>query len=272
MVRSQVSKVAFGAVVLMVMGWGSLSFADVAKVNGKTLTESDLKAAVSGINDVQAETLLKDKASRRQLINSLIEQELLMQKAESDKMDQSAEYKKALDGFKRQYLVSAILEKNLKSKLTDKAAKEYYNKNKLKFSSDQVRAQHILVATEKEANELLKKAKEKDADFQDLAEKNSIDPSAKNNRGDLGFFTRERMVPEFAEAAFAGKPGQIIGPVKTSFGYHIIKVIEIKVGKIPNFEEVEMQVKNNLRQSLIEEYVNGLRKTAKIQVLDKAIN
>ena len=274
MVRSQLSKVASLVLFLAILGqgWATLAQADIAKVNNKTLTEADLKSAVTGINEVQAENLLKDKASRRQLVNSLIEQELLLQKAETEKLDQSAEYKKAVDNFRRQYLVSAILEKNLKSKLTDKAAREYYNKNKMKFSSDQVRAQHILVATEKEAEDMLKKAKEKDADFQALAEKSSLDPSAKNNRGDLGFFTRDRMVPEFADAAFTAKPGQIVGPIKTSFGFHIIKVVDLKPGKTPGFEEIEMQVKNTLRQSLIEDYVTGLRKTAKIQVLDNSVN
>jgi peptidyl-prolyl cis-trans isomerase C len=270
MTRFQNIKV--GAAVVLLLGWTQASQADIAKVNSKTLTEADLKAAVSGINEVQADTLLKDKTSRRQLVNSLIEQELLLQKAESDKLDQSADYKRAVENFRKQFLVSAILEKNLKTKLTDKAARDYYGKNKLKFSTDQVRAQHILVATEKEAQEMLKKAKEKDADFQALAEKSSKDPSAKNNRGDLGYFTRDRMVAEFAEAAFNGKPGQIVGPVKTTFGYHIIKVVDIKPGKVPGFEEVEMQVKNNLRQSLIEDYVGTLRKSAKIQVLDPAIN
>ena len=164
--------------------------------------------------------------------------------------------------------MSALLDKNLKSKITDKAAKEYYNKNQHKFSTDQVRAQHILLKSLKDAQDMLTKAKAKDADFQALAEKFSTDPSAKNNRGDLGFFSRDRMVPEFSEAAFNTKPGMVVGPVKTNFGYHVIKVVEFKPGKIPDFTEVELQARNALRQSLIEQYVADLRKSAKIQILD----
>lgn len=246
--------------------------ANVAKVNDKVLTEADLKAAVSGVNEIQAESILKDPTSRRQVINSIIEQELLIQKAELEKLDKTPEYAVAFANFKKQFLVSAILEKNLKTQMTDKATREYFNKNKTRFSSDQVKAQHILVATEKEADAVLKQAKAKGADFQALAEKLSIDPSAKNNRGDLGYFTRDRMVPEFSDAAFHAKKDQIVGPIKTSFGWHVIKVVDLKPGKVPNYEEIELQVKNSYRQSLIESYVSELRKNAKITVTDTKIN
>lgn len=242
--------------------------ADIARINARTLTENDLQQAIGSLPKAQASQLIKDKASRRQLINSMIDQELLVQKAESEKMDQSPEFKEALANFRRQYLSSSLLEKNLKSKMGPSQAKAYYERNKVRFSSDQVRALHILVPSEKEALDLKKQAEVKDADFQNLAEKHSMDPSAKSNRGDLGYFTRDRMVPEFADAAFAAKPGQIVGPVKTSFGWHVIKVTEFKPGKIPGYDEVEMQVQNKLRQSLIEGYVNDLRKTAKIQITD----
>jgi peptidyl-prolyl cis-trans isomerase C len=247
---------------------GTSAWADIAKVNAKSLTDADLKAEVSSLGDAQAKSLLEDTSSRRQLVNRMIEQELLVQKGEAEKLDQSADYKRAQDNFRRQYLINAVLEKNLGGKLSDKAAKKYYEDNKSLFSTDQARAYHILAKSEKEARDMLKQATQKDADFQALAEKYSKDPSAKMNRGDLGFFTRERMVREFADAVFNGKQGQIVGPVKTQFGYHVIKIVEFKAGKIPNFDEVELQARNGLRQSLIEQYVNGLRKTAKVEITD----
>jgi len=247
-------------------GWAAT---ELAKVNAKTITEADLKGAVSGLNEIQAKELLNQAASRRQLLNSLIEQELLVQKGETDKIDQSAEYKTALNAFRRQYIVNAVLEKDLKAKLNDKATRKYYDDNKMQFATDQARAWHILSKTESEAKDMLKKAKEKDADFQALAEKYSQDPSAKNNRGDLGYFTRDRMVHDFSEAVFNAKPGQIIGPIKTEFGYHIIKVVDQKPGKIPGYDEVELQVKNAYRQYLIENYVSDLRKKAKIEISAK---
>ena len=150
--------------------------------------------------------------------------------------------------------------------------KKFYEKNKNRYSTDMVHAQHILVATEEQAREMLKKAKAPGADFQELAEKNSKDPSAKNNRGDLGFFGRDRMVPEFTEPAFKASEGEIIGPVKTGYGYHVIKIIKKKFGKVMDFADVELKAQNDLRQELAQSFVGKLRKDAKVEFIDKAID
>ena len=119
---------------------------------------------------------------------------------------------------------------------------------------------------------MIEKASKPDADFQALAEKNSKDPSAKSNRGDLGFFGRDRMVKEFTDAAFNAKVGSIVGPVKTTYGYHVIKVIERKSGKVMPFEDVEMRVRTDYRQQLVKNIVAEYKKSAKIQVDDAALN
>ncbi|MGK5086808.1 peptidylprolyl isomerase [Bdellovibrionota bacterium FG-2] len=245
---------------------------DLATVNGKVITDKDLKSALSGVSEGQRENLLKDASSRRQILTSMIDQELLVQEAEKDKMDQDAEYKEALNSFRKQYLTGKVLNKKLAAKISDSTVKKYYENHKSRFSTDEVHAQHILVSDEAVARDLLKKAKEPNADFQVLAEKNSKDPSAKNNRGDLGFFGRDRMVPEFTEAAFSGKAGDIVGPVKTSFGYHIIKVIELKPGKALPFSDVEARVRMELRNELIQEMVGKLKQQAKVNVDDKAVD
>lgn len=245
--------------------------ADLAKVNGRVITDKDLKSALSGLNEGQRQSVLKDINTRRQIVSSLIDQEVLSQEAEKEKLDQDGQYKEALAAFRKQYLASQVIQKNLGAKLTDAAAKKYYDRNKLKFSTDQVHAQHILLATEAEAREILKSASAKDADFQAMAEKSSKDPSAKNNRGDLGFFGRDRMVPEFTDAAFSGSAGDVIGPVKTAYGYHIIKILEKRTGKALEFDEVELRVKNELRQELVQGYVSQIKKSAKIEIDDKSI-
>jgi len=93
----------------------------------------------------------------------------------------------------------------------------------------------------------------------------------KNNRGDLGFFGRDKMVPEFTEPAFEAKDGQIIGPIKTQYGYHVIKVIEKKIGKPLDYAEVEYRVRSDLRNEIAQTYVAQLRKQAKVQVDEKAL-
>ena len=260
--------------VLATMACATLAWSatELAKVNGHLITDHDLRLALGGLNEAQRDSILKDANSKRQIISGLIDQQLLIQDAEKQKLDQDTEYKDALAGFRAQYLANRVLAKNLGSQVNEKAAKKYYDAHKERYSTDQVHAQHILVSTEEQARDMIKKAKEPNADFQELAAKYSKDPSAKNNRGDLGFFGRDRMVPEFTEAAFSGTAGEIVGPVKTAYGYHVIKVIEKRIGKPMEFGDVELRVQNDLRQDLTQNYVGKLRKTAKIEMNDKAID
>ena len=259
-------------VVLMCLvsttGWA----AELAKVNGKQITDRDVQLALSNINEGQKKNLLKDVNSKREIVSSLVEQELLSQEGEKQKLDQDQEYKDALMVFRKQYLATRVLQKNLSSKMSDAAAKKYYDGHKSKYSTDQVHAQHILLSDEKDAKEVLKRAQAPNANFQELAEKLSKDPSAKNNRGDLGVINRDSpFVPEFKDAAFAGAKGSIVGPIKTMYGYHVIKVVDKRVGKPLEYHEVELRVKNDMRQDLVQAYLADIKKTAKIQIDEKAI-
>jgi len=259
-------------VLVLLVGTTSAWSADLAKVNGKVITDKDLETALAGVPDPQRDNILKDANSKRQILNGLVEQELLAQAAEKDKLDQTPDFKNALDAFRKQYLANRILQKNLGPEVNEKAVKKFYEKNKSRYSTDMVHAQHILVPTEEQAREVLKKAKEPNTDFQELAVKYSKDPSAKNNRGDLGFFGRDRMVPEFTEPAFKAGEGEIIGPIKTGYGYHVIKVIKKKFGKVMDFADVELKAQNDLRQELAQSFVSKLRKDAKVEINDKAID
>lgn len=249
----------------------SVAFAgvEVAKVNGQSITDQDVKEALSNLNEGQRSEVLKDMNSRRQILGGLIDQEVLVDEATKEKLDQDAAYKEALNTFRKQYLSSRVMQKNLSSKLTESAAKKFYENHKERYSTDQVHVMHILLPDEESARKVLGEAKAGNVDFQELAEKYSKDPSAKNNRGDLGFIGRDRFVPEFTEPAFEAGEGEIIGPVKTTYGYHVIKIIKKKLGKPLEYGEVELRVKNDLRQQLAENYVANLRKTAKIKIEDQ---
>lgn len=263
----------FGAVAVMIaagVGANTAWSMEVAKVNGKVVTDKDLVEALGNLNEGQRENVLKDSAFKKQILSSVIEQELLVQEAEKEKLDQDESYREALAAFRKQFLSNRILSKKLASRVTESAAKRYYEQNKLHYSTDEVHAMHILVSDEQKALALLKEARN-GADFQELAEKNSKDPSAKNNRGDIGFFTRDRMVPEFTDAAFAAKVGDIVGPVKTSYGWHIIKIVDRKPGHVLDYSDVEPRVMNDLKQELIHTYVSKLRAQAKIAIDDKAL-
>ncbi|MCM2276734.1 MAG: peptidylprolyl isomerase [Oligoflexia bacterium] len=261
-----------GVVVAAAAATGAVAFAaELAKVNDETITDKDLRLILNNFNEGQRRSILKDPQSRRQVLNTLIDQEILVSEASKEKLDQSAEYKDALEVFKKHWLSSKMLEKNIAPKITDQAVKRYFEEHKARYSTDQVHAMHILLSDEKTAQDVLKQASAPGADFQALAEKHSKDPSAKNNRGDLGFFGRDRMVPEFTESAFAGKPGELVGPVKTAYGYHVIKVVEKKMGKPMEFSEVELRVRTELQQELTRSYVGKLRAKAKVKVDDAAL-
>lgn len=267
---SQSSRIALLAAVAFTCG--AAGAGEVAKVNGRSLTDRDVQMALGSMNEGMREKVLKDPSTRREIVSSLVDQEILIDEAVKEKLDQDQEYKDATAMFRKQYLISRALQKNLGSKMTESAEKKYYEANKNKYSTDQVHAQHILVADLEKANDLMKAAKAKDADFQELAAKNSRDPSVKNNRGDLGVFGRNAPFdPNFMEASFGGSAGEIVGPIKTSFGYHIIKIVEKKFGKPMTFDEVEARVKQDLAQSLKDSYVSKLRSQAKVQMNDSAI-
>jgi peptidyl-prolyl cis-trans isomerase C len=258
----------FLAITVVVSAWA----VDLAKVNDRAITDKDIQMALSGLNDGQRTSFLKDINNKRQILSNLIDQEILAQEAEKEKLDQDQEYKDALATFRKQFLANRILQKNLGAQLNDKAARKYYDQHKIQYSTDQVNAMHILLTDEAQAQDILKKAKGPDVDFQALAEKFSKDPSAKNNRGDLGIINRNSpFVKEFKDAAFSAKEGAIVGPVKTAFGYHIIKVAKKKVGKALEYDEVELRVKGDLRQEMIEDYVNKIKQQAKVSVEDKAL-
>ncbi len=270
-----INRIALAACALVthLMASGAAHAVDLAKVNGRIITDKDLINTLGSLNEGQRESLLKDVNSRRQVLNGAIEQQLLVEEAEKQKLDQDQEYKEAINAFRRQYLASRVLQRNLGAKFGEKDSKKYYEAHVKRYSTEQAHVLHILAREEADAKEILKKAKSaNDDEFKDLAEKLSKDTSAKNNRGDLGFITHDRMATEFTDAAFDAAEGEVVGPVRTAFGYHIIKVIKKKPGKPLEFDEVVLRVKSDLRDSLTRNYVSSLRKQAKVEIDDKAVD
>jgi len=147
-------------VLVSVLGAASAYAAiSIATVNGKAITEKDLMGALTGLNEGQKANVIKDSNSRKQVLSNVIDQEVLVTEAEKEKLDQEQEYKDALANFRKQYLTSKVLQKNLANRITDSAAKKYYDSHKNRYSSDLVHAQHILVSDEQQAREVLKKRK-----------------------------------------------------------------------------------------------------------------
>lgn len=239
---------------------------EIARVNNKPITDRDMFLSLTQLNEGQREAVLRDQNSRREILNSLIGKRVLALEGEKLKLDQAPEFKEEMNRFREDLLANQLLQRKLASQLTPGEVRKYYNNHPEKFNTDQIRVQHILLSDEMEARKILKLAKDPNHDFQELAEKYSIDPSAKNNRGDIGVITRDRMAPEFTDAAFQTGEGQITGPVHTAYGYHLIKVVHKQIGKTLEFDEVELRAKELLKQQLIINYTESLKKQYQIKV------
>lgn len=244
----------------------------VLKVNGKSYTPADLEREIAqesrrGPRELQA--LLASKEGQKQLLDKLVRRELLLQEAEKRKIDEKPEVADQVTALRRDLMIRTLLQEEVGTKATveDKEVQEYYTAHPDEFSGDKVRARHILVQTEEEAQEVLGRLA-KNEPFEELAKKLSKDPGSAVKGGDLEYFSREQMVPEFAKAAFALKPGEVSGVVKTPFGYHVIKLVDRKKGQSLAFDQVKDQLKQRLleqkQSQRFQDWMKELEKTAKI--------
>lgn len=238
---------------------------ELAKVGSKSLTDSDMKKLMGAIPEGQKQQINNDNDIKARMVDNMVTEELFVQEAEKTGVTKDAEFQAALDRARRQLLTQTYLRSKVQPKLSDGNVKTFFDKNKARYSQDEVRAYHVLLKSEAEAKEVYDKAK-KGEDFEVLAKKYSKDPSAAQNMGDLGFFTRSRMVPQFADAAFKMKPGEISQPVKSPFGFHVIKLVEKRDGKPVKFEDVKEQVRGDLQQESINELIASLKKSSKVTI------
>jgi peptidyl-prolyl cis-trans isomerase C len=210
-----------------------------------------------------------DPATKKEnVLAFLIEMKIVSKAAEEKKIADKADFKQKLDFARNRLLMDNLLAAEGKAALTDDAMKKVYDDAAKQITGEQeVHARHILVPTEEEAK-AIKAELDKGADFAKLAKEKSKDPGAADG-GDLGFFTKEQMVPEFSAVAFTLEPGKISDPVKSQFGWHIIKVEEKRNRKAPEFEQVKAQIETYVTRKAQADYVAKLREAAKVERMDK---
>ncbi|MEF3366133.1 peptidylprolyl isomerase [Methylocystis sp. 9N] len=238
----------------------------LAKVNGVEITDEDVKIALDDLGP-GIPRQLEGKARESYVLDFLIDEQLVVQKAQADKLSESPEFVKKLAYLRDKALMETLLGDVARKAATEASIKATYDEAaKNQKPETEYHAHHILVPTEEEAKAALKRVKGGE-DFAKVATELSKDPGAKG--GDLGWFTTDRMVPEFGEAAAKLQPGQISDPVKTQFGWHVIKLDEKRPKVFPPLDQVKDQVARYVVQKAQSELVMQLREGAKIERADQ---
>jgi peptidyl-prolyl cis-trans isomerase C len=242
----------------------------IARVNGVEITEGDL--AIASEDSALQMPNVPEEQKRELLTGYMIDLKLGAKAAEAAKVGSGAEFARKLAYNRDKTLLDEYLDQEAKKAVTPEAARKLYDETVKSVPSEQeVRARHILVENEDEAKTIAGRVKGGE-DFAKVAGEVSKDPGSKTDGGDLGFFTKDRMVEPFAEAAFKLEPGQISDPVKSQFGWHVIKVEEKRNKPAPSFEETKDQVEAYLARKAQQDLILGLRKNAKIERLDEKGN
>lgn len=226
----------------------------VATVNGVPVPAADLAAITETISDEQ-----RGVVSNAQLVDQLVLTELLVQAARASGVDKTVAAVAQLRVAQNTTLASFQLNLVVEERTTDAKVAAWYEAHKAQFVVAEARARHILVPTQAEAQALVDQIK-RGKDFAALAAASSQDPGSARDGGELGWFTRDRMVPEFGAAVFAAKAGQVLAPVQTQYGWHVIEVEELR-DAVP-LADAAPQIRAQLRGEIVDAYLQELRDKA----------
>jgi peptidyl-prolyl cis-trans isomerase C len=252
------------------------AFADdpvVAKVNGTEIHQSDLDVAETEAGQLPP---MSPDAKKDYLVQFMADMILVSKAAQDKKLGDTPEFKAKLDFNRKKLLMEAILQQAGKEAMSDAAMHKVYDEAVKTMGDEQeVHARHILIRAtagddkaSKEAEDKIKAIiarLKKGEDFAKVASETTEDPSGKTTGGDLGYFTKEQMVPEFADVAFKLDKGQISEPVHTQFGWHVIKVEDKRKKPAPSFDEVKPQIEQYVTRKAQADLVTKLRADAKIE-------
>lgn len=244
----------------------ALDASTVASVNGKKITQKQYE---THLKQRQAQNQKGQQAApvdRQVILDELINREILLQEAKKKNLHKDKEVLAQLEEVKANLLIQALISKSPAVKpVSDKELQEVYDSQIGGADPTEYKARHILVKDEATAKSLIQKLNDGD-DFEEVAKKESTGPSGKAG-GDLGWFSAAQMVPAFSQATAKLKKGtHSQEPVKTQFGFHIIKLEDSRKRELPKFEDVKDQIRPVVQNKRLQEYVMELRSKAKIEV------
>jgi peptidyl-prolyl cis-trans isomerase C len=238
----------------------------IAKVNGKAITDADLRYAEAEIgNDLGN---IPAEQRRRVLVEYLIENALFADAGETEKLGTGPAFDERMKYWQRRALRDAYFEKSIRDSVSEAEARKLYDAQVAAVRpQEEVRARHILVESEVKAKEIFEKIAHGE-DFARMAKAHSKDPGSKDEGGDLGYFARGQMVPVFEETAFKLKAGEISQPVQSQFGWHIIKLEDKRQRGAPAFEAIKERIMASLIHRKAQEVGQSLRDKAKLEFID----
>ena len=241
----------------------------IAKVGAVEIHESELKLAIAGLDPQLAN--LPDDQKRVAALSSIIDVKLLAADADKEGLKDSADFKQRLAFLTDRELHNAYFKKHVVDAVTPEEVKARYDKEVAAITpEDEIRARHILVKTEEEAKAIIKDL-DAGKDFIEIAKEKSTDPN-KSEGGDLGYFGKGRMVPEFENAAFALEKGAYSKePVKSQFGFHVIKVEDKRKQQPPALDQVESQVRQLVMRDKYLDLLEKAKAAAPIDIQDAAL-
>lgn len=241
----------------------------IATINGKPVTDADIAVAEGEIGQDMGS--MPEDQKKMSLLEFLIDNQLFAEAAEQNKLAEGPGFESRLAYLKRRALRELYFEKVIKGAVSDADARKLYDDQvKLIKPEEEAQARHILVEDEKLAKDIKEKLKN-GGDFAALAKEHSKDPGSKENGGDLGYFTKGQMVPQFEEAVFALNKGDVSEPVKTQFGWHVIKLEDKRTKAPPAFEVVKDRILQSMLLQKASQTAVDLRSKAKIEYVDAGI-
>jgi peptidyl-prolyl cis-trans isomerase C len=234
----------------------------LAQVGSHKLTLEEFETQIQSLPPQLQMALLRNPQLKEQFLDRWVDITLIAQEARDKKLDQDPEIQAKIEDIMNAVLAQEFLQREIegKVKITDDEIETYFKGHEEEFTNpESVKARHILLTVPEEADEKawkeaeskardIKKKLENGEDFAKLAKEYSDDPGSKDKGGDLGFFTKGRMVPEFESVAFSLKPSELSDPVKTNFGYHIVQVQEKKAASTKTLTEVHAQIRQTLQR------------------------
>jgi peptidyl-prolyl cis-trans isomerase C len=241
----------------------------IADVNGQEITIKDLQEFIKTLPEQYQQ--MPVEVVYPQLLNEIVMARLVEEKVEELDLANDPEVIQKVEMAKKQITQNVYLQREVEKKITEgklkTAYQDYLKKNP---AQEEIRARHILLETEDEAKALIKKLEaEGGKNFAALANESSKDQGSGQNGGDLGYFTQSEMVTEFSKAAFAlPKGGFSKEPVKSAFGWHVIKVEDKRNRKQPSFDDLKPQLKTQLSREIVSEIIQAMFEDADIQLYD----